>query len=90
MMGVTRSGLSGDEQTISDALAASFADYINQAGIKDETGNVLNLEGSVDGIYQAGSYYDYILGVIEASLNYFLSDTEFPYDSSEKYCQVCL
>lgn len=82
MMGVTRSGLSDDEQAISDALAASFADYINQAGIKDEAGNVLTLEESADGIYQAGSYYDYILGVIEASLNHFLSDTEFPYDSS--------
>ncbi len=82
MMGVTRSGLSDDEQAISDALAASFADYINQAGIKDETGNVLTLEESADGIYQAGSYYDYILGVIEESLNRFLSDTEFPYDSS--------
>ena len=82
MMGVTRSGLSDDEQAISDALAASFADYINQAGIKDEAGNVLTLEESADGIYQAGSYYDYILGVIEESLNRFLSDTEFPYDSS--------
>ncbi len=82
MMGVTRSGLSDDEQAVSDALAASFADYINQAGIKDEAGNVLTLEESADGIYQAGSYYDYILGVIEASLNHFLSDTEFPYDSS--------
>ena len=82
MMGVTRSGLSDDEQAISDALAASFADYINQAGIKDETGNVLTLEESADGIYQAGSYYDYILDVIEESLNHFLSDTEFPYDSS--------
>lgn len=82
MMGVTRSRLSDDEQAVSDALAASFADYINQAGIKDEAGNVLTLEESADGIYQAGSYYDYILGVIEASLNHFLSDTEFPYDSS--------
>ncbi len=77
MMGVTRSGLSDNEQAISDALAASFADYINQAGIKDEAGNVLTLEESADGIYQAGSYYDYILGVIEASLNHFLSDTDF-------------
>ena len=82
MMGVTRSGLSDDEQAISDALAASFADYINQAGIKDEAGNILTLEESADGIYQAGSYYDYILSVIEESLNHFLSDTEFPYDSS--------
>ena len=82
MMGVTRSGLSEDEQAISNALAVSFADYINQAGIKDKTGNVLTLEESADGIYQAGSYYNYILGVIEESLNHFLSDTEFPYDSS--------
>ncbi|MDE7354742.1 MAG: alpha/beta hydrolase [Acetatifactor sp.] len=82
MMGVTRSGLSDDEQAISDALAAAFADYINQVGIKDENGNVLILEESTEGIYQAGSYYDYILGVIEESLNNFLSDTEFPYDSS--------
>lgn len=82
MMGVTRSGLSDEEQAISDALAASFAEYINQAGIKDEDGNVLTLEESADGIFQAGSYYDYIMGVIEESLNNFLSDTEFPYDSS--------
>ncbi len=82
MMGVTRTGLSDDEQAISDAMAASFADYINQAGIKDENGNVLTLEESADGIFQAGSYYDYIVGVIETSLNNFLSDTEFPYDSS--------
>lgn len=82
MMGITRSGLSDDEQAISDALAASFADYINQAGIKDENGNILTLEKSADGIFRAGSYYDYIVGVIEKSLNNFLSDTEFPYDSS--------
>ncbi len=82
MMGVTRSGLSDEEQAISDAMAVSFADYINQAGIKDENGNVLTLEESAEGIYQAGSYYDYIVGVVENSLNNFLSDTEFPYDSS--------
>lgn len=82
MMGVTRSGLSDEEQAISDAMAVSFADYINQAGIKDENGNVLTLEESAEGIYQAGSYYDYIVGVVENSLNSFLSDTEFPYDSS--------
>ncbi len=33
MMGVTRSGLSDDEQAISDGLAVSFADYINRAAI---------------------------------------------------------
>ena len=82
MMGITRSGLSDDEQAISDALANAWADYVNNAGIKDENGNVLTLEASSDGIYQAGSYYDYIKGVIEQSLNNFLSDTTFPYDAS--------
>lgn len=82
MMGVTRSGLSDDEQAISDALAKAWADYINGAGIKDENGNVLTLKESADGIYQAGSYYDYIKGAIETSLNNFLSDTTFPYDAS--------
>lgn len=82
MMGITRSGLSAQEQEISDALAVSFAEYINQAGIRDENGNILLLEESASGIYQAGSYYDYIVNVIEESLNNFLSDTEFPYDTS--------
>ena len=82
MMGVTRSGLSDDEQAISDNLAAAFASYINAAGIKDNDGNVLTLEASDSGIYQAGSYYGYILQVISRSLTNFLSDTEFPYDAS--------
>ena len=82
MMGITRSGLSEEEQTISDKLASAFAAYINSAGIKDPGGNVLTLEASEDGIYQAGSYYDYILTVIDGSLENFLEDTEFPYDAS--------
>ena len=82
MMGVTRSGLTEEEQQISDQLAAAFAAYINSAGIKDPDGVVLTLSESDDGIYQAGSYYDYMKTVIEESLNHFLSDTEFPYDAS--------
>ena len=82
MMGVTRSGLTEEEQHISDQLAEAFAAYINSAGIKDPDGLVLTLSESADGIYQAGSYYDYMKTVIEESLNHFLSDTEFPYDAS--------
>lgn len=82
MMGITRSGLSDEEQEISDKLAFAFADYINRAGIKDPEGNVLTLEISEEGIYQAGSYYDYLLTVIEGSLANFLEDTEFPYTAS--------
>lgn len=82
MMGVTRSGLTGEEQAISDALAAAFADYINAAQLRDREGNVLTLTTSEEGIYRAGSYYDLILSEIEISLNNFLSDTTFPYDAS--------
>ena len=82
MMGVTRSGLTEEEQQISDQLAEAFAAYINSADIKDPEGVVLTLSESDDGIYQAGSYYDYMKTVIEESLNHFLSDTEFPYDAS--------
>ena len=82
MMGSTRSGLSEEQQQISDKLAVAYASYIDSAGIKDPSGNVLTLSSSSDGIYQAGSYYDYMKKVIETSLNNFLSDTTFPYDAS--------
>lgn len=77
MMGCTRSGLSEDEQNISDSLAAAFADYVNSAGFTDSNGNELKLTESEDGIYQAGSYFDYIKSEIEKSLNNYLSDTYF-------------
>ncbi|MCI2049292.1 MAG: tannase [Lachnospiraceae bacterium] len=78
-MGVTRTDLSDSDQAISDGLAEAYAKYINALGIRDENGNVLTLGESSDGIYQAGSYYDYLVGVVETSLNNFLSDTTFPY-----------
>ena len=82
MMGTTRSGLSEEQEKISDKLAEAYASYINSAGIKDPSGNVLTLNSSSEGIYQAGTYYDYMKTVIETSLNNFLSDTKFPYDAS--------
>lgn len=67
---------------LSDDLAESFANYINKLGLKDTEGNTLTLEETDDGIYTSGSYYNYILSVIEESLNNFLSDTTFPYTES--------
>lgn len=81
-LGVTRSGLSGDMQELSDAMAEQFAQYINELGLTDENGNALTLTASEEGIYQAGSYYDYLKAVIEESLNNFLSDTAFPYTAA--------
>ncbi|MBO6213942.1 MAG: tannase, partial [Lachnospiraceae bacterium] len=81
MMGTTRSGLSEEEQTISDSLTTAYAEYINSLGLTDGEGNSLTLEEGEDGRYQSGTYYEYMVGVIEESLNNFLADTEFPYES---------
>ena len=64
---------------LSKDMATAYAEYINALGIKDENGNVLVLETSADGIYAAGSYYDYLVATVEESLNNFLADTTFPY-----------
>lgn len=82
-MGTTRTGLTEEEQLISGEMTTAFADYINGLGLTDTEGNALTLEDSADGRYQAGTYYEYIKSVVEESLNHFLEDTEFPYDSSE-------
>ena len=81
MMGTTRTGLSDEEQSISDGLTAAYAEYINSLGLTDSEGNVLTLQSGEDGRYQSGSYYDYMVSVIEESLNNFLADTSFPYDA---------
>lgn len=67
---------------LSKDLAASYAGYLNSLKLKN--GNtVLKLKKSDSGVYQAGTYYDYILSVIETSLNHFLSDTTFPYTETQ-------
>ena len=75
------------EQTFTNVLsldlAASYATYINGVGLTDVSGNELVLEKSELGINLSGSYYDYLMGVIERSLNNFLADTTFPYTLPE-------
>ena len=66
---------------LSDDLAAAYAEYINALQLRKD-GAALTLTASADGIYQSGSYYDYILSVIDTSLNNFLADTTFPYTAS--------
>lgn len=68
--------------SLSKDLAESYATYINKLGLKDKNGTALTLEKSNNGIYASGTYYDYMLSVIETSLNNFLSDTTFPYTKS--------
>lgn len=80
-LGASRTGLTKEEQKLSDGMAEAFAAYINQMELMDEERNLLTLEESKDGIWQAGSYYDYMTGLAETSLEHFLEDTAFPYDA---------
>ncbi|MFT4080950.1 MAG: subtype A tannase [Nocardioides sp.] len=66
----------------SDDLATAFAGYLNKLKLKSPAGKTLKLKKSASGRYLAGSYYDYVVGVITTSLNNFLSDTTFPYTPS--------
>lgn len=84
-LGVSRTDLDGETKKLSDGLANAYAEYVNRVGLKDVDGTVLTLTESENGIYQAGTYYDYVKSEIERSLNNFLADTEFPYTpASEK------
>src|SRR5574344_395994 len=67
---------------LSNDLAATYGEFVNKMGFKDEDGNALTLSETTDGIYTAGTYYDYIIKTIETSLNNFISDTTFPYTPS--------
>ena len=74
--------------SLSKDLAKEFAFYINKLGLKDPQGNLLTLKESNNGIYTSGTYYDYLLSVIEDSLNNYLNDTQFeftPFKTSQNY-----
>ena len=83
-LGNTRTDLTEQEQTLSNGMAEAFAQYINDLGLKDSSENELTLTESEEGIYQAGTYYEYLKGVVETSLNNFLEDTTFPYTVETK------
>lgn len=73
-MGLTRSGLSTADASISKGLASSFATYINSLGLKNPTtGEALTLSATSDGYYQSGSYYSYIMGVINDAVSRYNS-----------------
>ncbi|MGI6233517.1 MAG: hypothetical protein ACOYJF_11855, partial [Prevotella sp.] len=73
-MGLTRSSLSTANSSISQGLAAQFATYINAMGFKHPTsGETLTLEETDDGYYQSGTYYEYIMEVINDAVSRYNS-----------------
>ncbi len=72
-MGLSRS-ISGSDLSISKALAAEFATYINAIGFKHPTsGTTLTLNSTSDDYYQSGSYYEYIMEVINDAIERYNS-----------------
>ena len=96
-MGLTRSSLSTADANISKGLAADFATYINYIGLKDLSGNTLTLSSTTNGYYQKGSYYEYVMGVINDAIaryntynsgsisSYSTTDTSALYSFVSKY-----
>lgn len=83
MMGSTRDSkkTTAENREISQKLSDYYADYINSLELKDENGKLLKLDTAKS---QSGSYYDYVVSVIEKSLNDFFVDNQFPYTIVEK------
>lgn len=66
---------------LSDDLSDAFVSYVNSVGLT-ANGGTLNLSEGGEGLYTAGTYYDYLQSVIEDALDSFLADTRFPYTAT--------
>jgi len=68
-MGLTRTGLSSANTSISKGSAEDFATYVNNIQFKHPTtGATLSLASTSNGYYQSGSYYEYVIEVINDAI----------------------
>ena len=74
-----RQGIDEQQKKISEKMAKEYADYINRAGFIGSDNKALTLQYTSKGIYQDGTYYDYLKNIIEGSLTMFFSRNTFPY-----------
>lgn len=73
-MGLTRSSLGTADASISKGLAAEFATYVNAIGFKNPSdGESLMLSETSNGYYQSGSYYEYVMSVINDAVTRYNS-----------------
>ncbi len=79
LLGSSRKDMTEEQKKMSEAMAKEYANYINRAGFIDARGRALTLQYSAKGIYQQGTYYDYIKKVIEKSIQRFIETHTFPY-----------
>ncbi|OFK23313.1 subtype A tannase [Olsenella sp. HMSC062G07] len=64
---------------LSTDLANAYGDYINAMDLRDKDDEALTLGAVSDGAYLDGSYYDYVMGTIEAAAADFLRSASWPY-----------
>lgn len=64
---------------LSGDLAVAYARLVSDLGLVDGQGNALTLDETSGGTFVAGTYYDYLVGIVEEAANAFFGGVEFPY-----------
>lgn len=77
--GQTRKDMTKEQQSLSDAMAKAYAQYINHAGFMIGRNGALTLQQSDEGVYQFGTYYDYIRSLVGEAFTKFIRTIHFPY-----------
>ena len=77
-IGYNRKNMTDEQKKLSDKMAKEYANYVNRAGFVLGADRGLTLQYSDEGIYQEGSYYDYLKEVIITSLQQYFKEHPFP------------
>ncbi|WP_428379404.1 subtype A tannase [Olsenella sp. Marseille-QA0557] len=64
---------------LSDDLASNYAGTVANLGLTSEDGTALTLDETSGGIFVAGTYYDYLVSIVEEGANAFFEHVQFPY-----------
>lgn len=64
---------------LSADLADAYGSYVNELGLVDENGSLLQLDRIETGAYEGGSYYEYLVALISEAATDFIGRMELPY-----------
>ena len=64
---------------LSNDLASAYADYVNHMDLRDADDQPLVLEETAGELFAAGSYYAYLVGLVQDAASTFFANTQFPY-----------
>lgn len=70
---------------LSRDLAVAYGHYVNGLGLKGSEGEELTLDETSGEIFADGSYYNYLVELVQNSANAFFEHTEFPYTYTPQY-----